>query len=62
MPKPKRSSDDYIHLNKKITNRDHIKVINMIVEETGAEKKDVVYRILCEALKRECDKRGLTSK
>ncbi|MBP6477746.1 MAG: hypothetical protein KBA90_13900 [Chitinophagaceae bacterium] len=58
MAKPKRSSDDYIHLNKKVTDRENIKLLNQLGEDWNITNKEAAYRLLCEAMKRERDKRN----
>ncbi|MBP8982716.1 MAG: hypothetical protein KBG19_06755 [Bacteroidales bacterium] len=58
MSKPKRSSDDYVHLNKKITNKDHIKVLKEIARENGVGNKEAAYLLLCQAMKKEFEKRN----
>lgn len=58
MPKPKRSADNYIHLNKKVTNKEDIKLLLELKDEWNITKEQAAYRVLCEALKRERDKRN----
>lgn len=62
MSKPRRSSDDYIHLNKKITGKENIKVLNRLKDEWNITAKDAAYRVLCEGLKRETDRLNRISK
>lgn len=58
MAKPKRSSDEYIHLNKKITDRENIKLLDHLADEWNVTNKEAAYRLLCEAMKRERERRN----
>lgn len=58
MPKPKRSSDQYVHLNKKITDKENLKLLTVLSTEWNITKKEAAYRLLCDAMKRERDKRN----
>lgn len=62
MPKPKRSADNYIHLNKKITDKESIKLIDDIAAEEGVPRKDAVYLFFFRCLKREKERRKLATK
>lgn len=53
MAKPKRSSDEYIHLNKKITDKQNIKLLKFLAEEWNVTDKEAAYRLLCFAMKKE---------
>lgn len=57
MSKPKRSSDEYIQLKKKITDKENIKLLTALAEEWNVTDKEAAYRLLCEGMKRERDKR-----
>lgn len=54
--KPKRSSDEYIHLNKKITDKDNIKLLKTLSANWNVTPKEAAYRILCEGMKKERDR------
>ena len=58
MPKPKRSADDYIHLNKKITDKQNIKLLISLSDEWNITPKEAAYRLLCESMKRERERRN----
>lgn len=58
MAKPKRSSDDYVQLKKKITDKENIKLLNALATDWNITNKEAAYRLLCEAMKRERDKRS----
>lgn len=55
--KPKRSSDDYIQLNKKITNKEVIKIIKILSEETLFSECEICYRFITESASNEIRKR-----
>lgn len=55
--KPKRSSDDYIQLKKKITNKEVIKIVNILSVELLLSPCEVCYRFVYESASKEIRKR-----
>lgn len=54
---PKRSSDDYIQLNKKVTNKEVIKIVNVLSSEWLLSPSEVCYRFISESALREIKKK-----
>ena len=57
MPKPKRSSDDYIQINKKITEREIRNVIHILSRDWRMSAQEVCYTFIRERAITEIDKR-----
>jgi len=57
MPKPKRSEDDYIQLNKKITDKEIRNVIKVISIEWCMTNQEVCYQFIRERAILEINKR-----
>lgn len=55
--KPKRSSDDYIQLKKKITNKEVIKIVSVLSTEWLLSPTEVCYRFIAECAAKEIKKR-----
>lgn len=56
-PTVKRSSDDYIQLKKKITNKEVIKIVNVLSTEWLLLPCEVCYRLISESALKEIKKR-----
>lgn len=54
---PKRSSDNYIQLCKKITKVEVIKGVKEIATDRLATDQDVCYQLICEGVVRELKKK-----
>lgn len=57
MARPKRSSDSYIQLKKKVTNKEIIKIVNILSIEWLLSPNDVCYRFIAESAAREIKKK-----
>ena len=57
MTKPKRSSDEYIQLNKKITNREIRNIICLIAKDWKITEQQVCYEFIRERAIKEIEKR-----
>jgi lysyl-tRNA synthetase class I len=57
MFKPTASSDHYIRMNKKICDKDIIKVVSVICQETRQSPVEVCYRLLSVAAQSEIKRR-----
>lgn len=57
MSRPKRSSDSYIQLKKKVTNKEIIKIVNILSIEWLLSPNDVCYRFIAESAAREIKKK-----
>lgn len=57
MEKPKRSSDDYIQLNKKIIDKDIRNIIGILSRDWKMTEQQVCYEIIRERAVKEIDKR-----
>jgi hypothetical protein len=55
--KPKRSSDGYIQLNKKITNKEVIKIVSVLSTEWLLSPSEVCYRFIADSAAREIKKK-----
>jgi len=55
--KPKRSSDNYIQLKKKITNKEVIKIVSVLSTEWLLSPAEVCYRFIHETAAKEIKKR-----
>lgn len=55
--KPKRSSDDYIQLKKKITNKEVIKIVDVLSAEMLLSRSEVCYRFIHDSASKEIKKR-----
>lgn len=56
--KPARSSDNYIQLKKKITNKEVIKIVSVLSTEWLLSPTEVCYRFIHESASREIKKRN----
>lgn len=54
---PKRSSDDYVQLKKKITNKDVLNIILILKRDWLLTEQEVCYRLILEGAQREINKR-----
>lgn len=54
---PRRSSDNYIQLQKKITNKDVIKVVGHLSKEWLLSPTETCYQMITEYAKKEIDRR-----
>lgn len=54
---PKRASDNYIRLCKKITNIEVIKGVNELAKDRLATDQEVCYQLICEGVKSELEKK-----
>jgi len=53
----KRSSDDYIQLKKKVTNKEVIKIVHVLSVEWLLSPAEVCYRFINESAAREIKKK-----
>ncbi len=58
---PKRSSDEYIQLKRKVTNKVAIKLVRILEKEWSLEPQKVCYRIFEDAINQEINKRKVTA-
>lgn len=54
---PVRSSDDYIQFKRTITNKEIIKIVKKICEESLLTENEVVYLFITQSAKIEIEKR-----
>lgn len=54
---PARSSDNYIQFKRTITNKDIIKIVKTICEESLLSENEVVYLFITQSAKIEIEKR-----
>lgn len=54
---PRRSSDNYIQLNKKITQKPIIAIIKTIASETLVSDQEVCYKMITECAQKEIERR-----
>lgn len=54
---PKRSSDEYIQLHKRVTNKEVIKIVKTLSTEWLLSPSEVCYRFIAESAAREIKKK-----
>lgn len=53
----KKASDDYIHLNKKITTKVIVNHLKILAKEKGKTEKEICYDLIIEGVMRDFDRR-----